>query len=767
MRKGLVVAALALAGQALTQAGAEPVLDRALSGLHLVTTTSCVVMKVEFNFRVRYVSHFPLRKADELRVSIRPIDPSQAAALALLRREALRPPKNARAAIRAIDFETDQASGAILRVQFDHPVSYQVAQGADFQSIVIAIAGKTAQAACKAVFPSRLGSDWDTTVTRDEPARAPAAAGPGRATAIRPKDRPAGQITESALKAAAASMDEARAAIKKSSFAVAIQLLAAVLSQPENEHSAEAQELLGVAYQKSGKIDEARSQYEDYLRRYPNGEGTERVRQRLDGILTAAGGPSRQLRSARSERAASGSGATTWSLSGSASQFYIRDDSFRTLRDPSLPFNPNEDKDDRRVHQNALLSSFDLVAAWSNDQFKSKFRFSGTEEHRFNADGEEIISVAALFVETTVRQLDLMSRIGRQTRNTGGVLGRFDGAVASWQAAPGIRINAVAGSPVERRQDEPFKNDRYFYGASVDFGPIWGGLEASVFALEQRDRSLLDRQAVGTELRYIDPTKSAFATIDYDVHFQQLNAAIFSGSWTLPGGSTIQAAADYRKTPYLTVWSALQGQPFLTLYDLLRLYTKEELDQLAIDRTPTYKSATLGYTLPLTSKLQLSFDATAANMSGTLASAGVPAMLPTGNEFYYSTQLMGTSLFADGDMYIVGLRFADRETSNLYVLDLNARYPLTNELRVNPRLRLGYQVGDHTDLREYTVLPSVLLNYYWTRDLSLELEVGTKWTAREQGGAKENETELFFTAGFRYDFYADDQRKCAFIPTCR
>ena len=154
-------------------------------------------------------------------------------------------------------------------------------------------------------------------------------------------------------------------------------------------------------------------------------------------------------------------------------------------------------------------------------------------------------------------------------------------------------------------------------------------------------------------------------------------------------------------------------------------------------------------------------------MSGTIASGGVDAMLPTGNEFYYSAQLMGTGLLTDGDMYIVGLRFADRETSNLYVLDLNARYPLTSEFRINPRLRLGYQVGDDTDLREYTVLPSVLLNYYWTRDLSLELEVGTKWTWREQAGAKENETELFFTAGFRYDFYADDQKKCAFVPMCR
>jgi hypothetical protein len=95
------------------------------------------------------------------------------------------------------------------------------------------------------------------------------------------------------------------------------------------------------------------------------------------------------------------------------------------------------------------------------------------------------------------------------------------------------------------------------------------------------------------------------------------------------------------------------------------------------------------------------------------------------------------------------------------------RYPLITDLRVNPRLRLGYRKGTDTDLKEYTVLPSILLNYYWTRDMSFEVEGGTKWTSREQAGAKEDETEYFLTAGFRYDFYADGQRNCIFVPTCR
>ena len=93
---------------------------------------------------------------------------------------------------------------------------------------------------------------------------------------------------------------------------------------------------------------------------------------------------------------------------------------------------------------------------------------------------------------------------------------------------------------------------------------------------------------------------------------------MFSGFWTLPDKSTISAGIDYRKSPYLTAWNALQGQPFLTLYDMLKLHSKEEI------------------------------------------------------------------------VYIAGVRVADLAASNLYVLDLSARYPPTNELRINPRLRPGY-----------------------------------------------------------------------------
>jgi Autotransporter beta-domain len=98
-------------------------------------------------------------------------------------------------------------------------------------------------------------------------------------------------------------------------------------------------------------------------------------------------------------------------------------------------------------------------------------------------------------------------------------------------------------------------------------------------------------------------------------------------------------------------------------------------------------------------------------------------------------------------------------TSNRYVIDFNNRFPLTNDWRIGPRLRLGYARGRGNDLTEYTVLPSILADYYWTKDLSFEAEVGVQWTSTTQTGIRSRDTEVMATVGVRYDFYTDTNTK--------
>ena len=776
---------------------AQPVTNRVLSGYQIASGGGCSIYKINFNFRIRYDSHFPVTSGNQLRILFRPVDPREFVIQGGYEREALRPPQDRHTAIKAIEYETRIAESPALTIVFDRPVHFSAAGGTDFQSLVVSVGDPKNGRPCKPVYPTLAGdSAWGDTTTsipqaRPEGAmikRAPAPApipdvpetknaaviGPSEVTAVQPSQpaaadpapASAGSSASPAEAATAVLITQARSELKANRLEAAIAQLKKAAQQPENRRTPEARELLGVAYQKTRQTGAAKEVYEDYLRRYPKGDGTDGVRQRLLAIETAEAAPAERLRNAASAPVnADGTAAPAGepaprpsfgSVSGSISSTYIRDDSHSVNRDPTQALNLNKTREDLQSHQNEVLSSFDTTAQWGDGNVKMKFRFSGTNEYRIEPTAEELFGISSLYLDTSVKDWGTTFRLGRQIRNSDGILGRFDGAVFTYQYDPIFGFSAFGGSPVDYRTDMPLKDDRYFYGGALNLGP-WKGLDADVYAIEQMDRNIVDRQAVGAEFRYNDLTKSAFLTVDYDVHFDKLDAAIFTGTWTLPDKSIIRAGADYRMAPYLTTWNALQGQAFTTIYDLLKrsTYSQADLLQMAIDRTATYQSANLGYTRQITDKVQLNLDVTQAHINGTIASYSVAGMPDTGDEFYYGAQLIGSSLLTEGDMYSAAFRYSDLKESNNFAADLSVRYPVIQDVRVQPHLIGTYSTGKTGGWSEYTVIPSLLISYFVRKDLNLEIEVGDRMTWRSQGTTQTTENELLITAGVRYDFYAD------------
>ncbi len=760
-RAAVVLGVLSLAATLpVPRTQAQPVIDQFVSGAAVTPAGHCSLLHVNFHWRVRYTGHFPQDHGNQLRISLQLVDRDAIVDQRLSPREGIRVDNGAAAGIVSVSLALDQSIGPVLQIQFARPVAYQVVQSGSFEEITVAISKNGSAAGCKVGGTGKPGAVNDRTLHE---------LGPDVGTSVRATPVRTGGLSESDAKAINAHMDEARAAIRKNNFAQAIEILKKVLRYPENKSSAEAQELLGVARLKAGQRAAARAEFEDYLRRYPDGEGAERVKQRLAAILTADGAAPEKLQG-QVDPGASPAGAavlmkkapngeTRWSMSSSVSVFYITDDSANTVKDLSTAPNPNADPDAHRTHQNTLLSNYDFFGTSDSDQVRTKFKLALTEEHRFDSQ-TNTYGVSTAQMDYTLKEYDLTTRIGRQSRNTGGVIGRFDGGVVSWQESPDLRLNVLAGSPNWSRFDAPFANNKTLYGASVDFGKWFGVLETSVFAIEQLDRSIIDRQAVGAEFRYFDKNKSALGTIDYDLHFQQLNAAIFSGTYTLDDKSVFNTALDYRKVPYLSTWNALQGQPFLTLYDMMKFNTAEEVKQLAIDRTPTFESAMVSYSRPLNDTYQIGADATVTNLSGTLPSGGVDGTPASGIEYYLSTQLTGTGIFRPGDLFMGALRYASLSDSKVYVLDVNTRYPVTPDLSVSPRLRLGYRTGVGTDLKEITILPSFLVNYVWWQGISLEAEIGTKYVESTLAGVKSTTKDLFATLGVRKDFGVDGVTQC-------
>jgi tetratricopeptide (TPR) repeat protein len=747
----LQIVAVLAASSTPQSAFAQPVIDEFVVGARVQTTWECALLTVHFHTQLRYAGHFPQQLGEDLRITLNRMDPRFIEELPRVRREGVAIDNPDFAELRSVTLDLSQPGGLELRILFYHPVAYQVAQFGDFTSIAVIIQKPGSTKTCSLGDFANPSADQKT------------AAG-GTALGV---ERGGFKVTPGAMQMIEASMDEARAALKKNKYSEAITLLEKVLRYAENKHSEEAQELLAEALQKAGQTDAARAEYEAYLRRYPEGEGRDRVKRQLAIILAATGqapevpeNAAPRFNNGRAEH----TGETQWSLSGSVSSFYIQNDSTSTAKDISTAPDPNADPDAHRVHQNTFLTNFDLSGSINSDEATMKFRFAGTDERSFqytNTENNGRYGISTALIGTTLKESGISALIGRQTRNSGGVYGRLDGAVVSFPVSDSIRLNAVAGSPNWSRFDAPFKYDRYLYGTSVDFSHVLPGLDTSLFVIEQRDRSVIDRRGVGAEFRYFDNNKSAFGTIDYDIHFNRLNAAIFSGSWTFADKSVLAGGVNYQRVPYLSTWNAIQGQPYLTLYDMLKLSTQEQVQQFAIDRTPDFESAMVSYSRPLSENFQFGADATVTSLSGTPPSGGVDGTFPSGTEYYLSAQLSGTNIFKPGDMFVGALRYASLADSNVYFLDVNTRYPITNSLLVSPRIRLGYRYGTTTDLREVTVLPTLLVNYQMTKDLGLEAEVGYDWTSSTLAHVKSVTNNFFVTLGVRYDFNADGAYKCA------
>lgn len=561
----------------------------------------------------------------------------------------------------------------------------------------------------------------------------------------------AGSATKQDTQTVGKLMKEASQLMTDSQYDRAISMYNRVLKFPENEASPNALEYLGLARERKGQLAHAKAVYTDYLKRYPEGEDAERVRQRLKGLTTARKSPRQKLAAGRKGAAAR----SDWDVFGGFSQFFRRDENTTEVN------NANETT---LVTQKALSSDLDVTTRLRTSEYDLRTRFTGGYTHDFldNGTGNDT-TLSSLYFDgrSTVNNMGL--RFGRQSRSTGGVLGRFDGLLLDIPVTQKIGLVGVTGFPVNSSRDG-FNGDKYFYGAALEFDDFAEGWDAGAFVIEQRVDSLIDRRAVGGELRYFDRNKSLFLLTDYDIFFNTLNTTQVLGNWTTRDKTTFNIVLDYRNSPILTTSNALQGAvdptvmspnppvPLLTFDEMRQFFTEDEIYQFAQDRTARSKLATLGVTRPVTEKLQVSGDITLSKLSDTVASGSVAAVPGTDNEFFYNVQLIGSNLIKDGDISIIGLRFIDATTSNTTSLSLNTRYPVTPEFRINPRFSIDFRSNTTDNTEQFIYRPSARLTYSLKRRLRLEAELGGEWSDRELVTGESHTESYFINLGYRADF---------------
>ncbi len=694
---------------------AKPVTNHFLSEARLSDEGTCSILTISFNFRTRYLSHFPVKKGRELRINIKPIDTGVAVNEAIYKfsREALRALKDRRVSLDAIEFEGNAAGGQVLSIHFPQAINYAVSQGSDFTSLEIALNPDGDAASC--ITPTRKSV----------------------------RSAAKGKSTSASRKKVSRYLSDGQKAIKAKNYGRAISLFTKVLSAPESSSTPVALEFLGLARERNGQLAHAKAEYKDYLQRYPKTPGARRVSQRLSGLITSTKSPAKGLRKARKTEKSDG---VTSSISGSVSTYYFRNDRYRDLS-KSYSFSSRN----HELGQSEFVTSTDITARIETAKTSTKIRFSGSHVKDFIDNKGRDFRLSSLYFDTEYEPWALRGRIGRQTLNTAGVPGRFDGGHVSWQYSPLLKFNAVAGAPVISTRNMFVENERFFFGTSVDVTPVWNAVDGTFYYIEQRGLSnSLERRALGAELRYSNEVQSAFGLLEYDIENSEVNTALFSGSHTFANKSVLSLSADYRRAFILKSTDYLDGNQ--TAFDKLAETLKgNDGYEYYFDRTAVSKSASIGFSKSFGDNFQVNLNATLSKFEHGKFD-NVASTAPEGNEYFYSAQLIGNSLVKDGDIYTFGVRYADTLSYGAWTFDINARYPVTRNLRVGPRLRVRYREQKDGDLEETSLLPSVRMNYRYKRNHHFELDLGSEWVNRDQGGISDSSLDYYIAAGYRFDF---------------
>jgi hypothetical protein len=694
--------------------------ERVLSEASARDGDDCAVVGILLNAPVRLLSALPPSNASELQIRIAPVAGAEQIATAGVW-ESIRAPTSNNVTVQRIEFDGDNPSGPTLTITFDRSMNYVLTQGGDFRSLSLSVSAKTPNPVCK---PEAV-----------QPDRGRPSAGPPREIGLPPTTAESLALDNELSADDRSLLVEARASLTAGDAGHAVVVLTRLLEHLAGPTSAAAQELLGVARERNGDLSLARNAYQAYLELVPQGPNADRVRQRLATLIYKTtpqnvdvfARPTKPGQKPRDPKAG------VWSVNGSIATYYMLDKSEQTFKDASSGITTRQTD----TNLNQILTSADFTATYQNSSVKVKFRATGSYADdlrtttptffQLNSIYNRPSTLSNLYIEASTPGNGLYGRIGRQTLTTGGVLGRFDGATVSVKLTDMLKLQVTAGAPVDSSRLVSFNTDKYFYSVAVPIGRIAKAWDFDIYAVEQHAYGMLDRRAIGGEARFMQPGRSAYAVVDYDVYFNQLNYAIFNTSIGFLKGGLFNFGVDYRHSPLLFSNDAVIGQQVTNLSQLRSFYTEAEIKQLALARTTYSSTVNLGVSYPVTPKTSINSDLSITKMGGMPASGNVPASEPTQVEFYYSLQLVNQSVLKQGDTGIIGLRYANTTNSDRYFMDFSARYPITKDFRINPSVSFGYRTNKLTTGDEVSVQSLLRATYVGFARIQLEPEIGVDW----------------------------------------
>jgi len=577
------------------------------------------------------------------------------------------------------------------------------------------------------------------TVAAQPKAKKPATAAVATATQTQSTVRTRPPVSDEKL---ASLMEDGRAAMTGGNLSQAVQIYTKVLQYPEHQYMPEAQEFLALARERKGQKAHAKAEYQRYLALYGDTEGGDRVRQRL-AALVASSQPAGTVASNRDggvPRQRTNRQSSPWRMQTYVSQYYRRD--------------ANQiGENDQVTSQSSLYSDMNFDARRRGERFDFGARVSAGYRYDLLDEGVgpgDDLRVSYAYADLSDSRWGLRGRIGRQSRNNGGILGRFDGLNLGYQVTERLLLNVTAGSPVNSASDSA-GGPRSFQGISANFGPIADNLDVGAFYVRQSIEGVSDREAIGTEVRYFDSKRSFWGLIDYDTSYKELGSAFLQGTWRFDSEFSINALVDRRHSPFLSTGNALIGQNFVSFENMLGALGEDEVRQLSLDRSAITTTYTIGASYPLSPRFQINANVTQSSVGSTPESGGVAAT-PSSVYRYVGTNLVASSILREGDVTILGVRYSSSVSTNVTSINIDTRFPVTRSFYINPRLRIDRREILSDSSTEWVISPGLRMQLRVKRSIRVQLEVGKQFANRDTVNLNVDRESYFFNFGYQLFF---------------
>jgi len=555
---------------------------------------------------------------------------------------------------------------------------------------------------------------------------------------------------------AAALMSEAQSAFDGGNYDAATQSLNQLLNLPPNNASRRAQEMAGLARLNAGDNARAAKEFDLFLKLYPQGADSDRVRQLLATLPTTA---------SESEQASTKPAPEVTSIvSGSVSSYYYggkSDSRTQEFVDSPLGGLPILQSDTQlsNTDQKQLQTNVDLNWRYRDAEKDVRFVFRDalTKDYLKSTNKSRL---SALYLDYRWLTQGSSVRVGRQSPTGGGVMSRFDGVQAGYTFAPKWKVNAVAGRPT----DEILDTRRSFYGVSVDAEALTQALSGSVYAIEQRIDGQTDRRGLGAELRYFSGPVSVSGQLDYDPVLRGVNIAAVQGNWQTSEATSFNAMLDRRTTPMLALSNVLFVQnPFLAqarrIDELLGTTPLETVRQQAHDLTAYQNQFRIGGTHTLSPNWQTGadFSVTSVDAIGEVPSLDFKGQAATGNLWTVSGQMIGTNLYSARDTHVFNLSLMGGPTYHATLLSYNNLSQLNEKWQLEPSLKYYTQSGSAGDSNNVWT-GGLRATFRVLNQVALESEVTYERSSSEAAptlsgpGAVTSTSRVNYYLGARVDF---------------